>query len=103
MLKIFTSLLRDRVFEFLHNNKYIETSIQKGFIQGLMGTFEHLANIWRVINDTRRRQRSGTITLMDLPNAFGELHHNLIESVSKYRHVPHEVSEACIVIFILQF
>ena len=66
MLKVFTSLLRDRMFEFLHNNKYIENSIQKGFTPGLSGTFEHIANMSHVINDARRRHRSVTITSIDL-------------------------------------
>ena len=65
------------MFEFLHNNKYIETWKQKG-------TFEHIANMSRIINDARRRQCSVTITLIDLQNAFGEVYHNLIESVLKY-------------------
>ena len=64
------------MFEFLHNNKYIETWKQKG-------TFEHIANMSRIINDARRRQCSVTITLIDLQNAFGEVYHNLIESVLK--------------------
>ena len=66
-----------RVFEFLHKNKYIETSIQKGFTPGLRGTFEHIANMSHIINVKRRRQRSVPITLIDLKNAFGEVHHNL--------------------------
>ena len=66
LLKIFTSLLKDEVFEFLHNNKYIETSIQKGLAPGLSDTFEHIANMSHIINDTRRGQSSVTITLIDM-------------------------------------
>ena len=91
MLKIFTSLLRNRMSEFLHNNKYIETFIQKRFTPGLNGTFEHIANMSHIINDTRRRQRSVTITLIDLQNAFGEVHHSLIESVLNDYHIPGDV------------
>ena len=91
MLKIFTSLLRDRVFEFLHNDKYIETLIQKGFTPGLNGTFEHIANMLDIINNVRCRQCSVTITLIDLQNAFGKFHHNLIETVLKYHHIPDDV------------
>ena len=88
MLKIFTSLLRDRVFEFLHNDNYIETSIQKGFTPGLSGTYGHIANVSHIINDARRKQHSVTITLIDLQNAFSEMHHNLIDTVLKYHHIP---------------
>ena len=106
MLKISTSLRRDRAFKFLHNNKYIETSIQKGLTPGLSGAFEHIANISLIIDDARRRQRSVTITLIDLQNAFGEVHHKLIEIVLKYTTINQmtssQSSEACIVSFILQ-
>ena len=91
MLKIFTSLLRDRVFELLHNNNYIETSIQKGFTPGLSGTYEHIANMSHIIDDARRKQHSITITLIGLQNAFGEVHHNLIDTVLKYHHIPDDV------------
>ena len=91
MLKIFTSLLRDRVFEFLHDNNYIETSIQKGFTPGLSGTYENIANMSHIINDARRKQHSVTITLIDLQNAFGEVHHNLIDTVLKHHHIPDDV------------
>ena len=44
-LKIFTSFLRMRTFTFLVNNGYSECHIQKGFIPGLSGTFEHIASM----------------------------------------------------------
>ena len=33
-LKIFTSILRNRMYRFLNKNNYIENSIQKGFVRG---------------------------------------------------------------------
>ena len=51
-------MLRDRVFEFLHKNKYIETSVQKGFTPGLSCTFEHITNKSCIITNARRRQSS---------------------------------------------
>ena len=90
-LKIFTSLLRNRIYIFLVNNKYIESNIQKGFIPGMSGTFEHIAHLTHVINQARTKQRSVTITLIDLKNAFGEVHHNLIDSVLEYHHLPVEI------------
>ena len=67
------------MFEFLHENKYIETSIQKEFTPGLSGTFEHIVNMSHIIKDACRRQHSVTITLIDLQNTLGEVNHNLIE------------------------
>ena len=44
-----------------------------------------------IINEARIRQRSVVITLLDLKNAFGEVHHNLIQSVLDYHHIPDHI------------
>ena len=92
-LKIFTSLLRNRMYNFLLNNNYIETDIQKGFIPGMSGTFEHIAHLSYVVNQARNKQRSLTVTLVDLRNAFGEVHHNLIDTILEFHHIPLEMRQ----------
>ena len=59
-------------------NNYIETSIQKAFTPGMSGTFEHTAHLAHLISQAKRNQRSLVVMLLDLRNAFGEVHHNLI-------------------------
>ena len=54
-LKIFTSLLRNRVFTYLINNQYIESHYQKGFMPGMSGTFEHIAEMSHIINHSRKQ------------------------------------------------
>ena len=93
MLKIFTSFMRNRMYDFLVKNKYIESSIQKGFVPGMSGTFEHISHLTHVINQARNKQKSVTITLIDLQNAFGEVSHNLIDTVLEYHHMPPDVRE----------
>ena len=44
-----------------------------------------------IIDKARIKQRSVVITLLDLKNAFGEVHHNLIKAVLNHHHVPHTV------------
>ena len=44
-----------------------------------------------IINQARIRQRSLIITLLDLKNAFGEVHHNLIKSVLDYHRIPDHI------------
>ena len=61
---------------------------------GMSGTFEHIAGS-HIINHTRKQQRSITITLIDLENAFGEVNHSLNQSVLCYYHIPDEIN--CIV------
>ena len=92
-LKIFTSCLRDSMFAFLSANGYIEHRIQKGFMPKLSGTYEHTAQMAHIINKARIKQRSVVITLLDLKNAFGEVHHNLIPQVLKYHHIPDQIQQ----------
>jgi hypothetical protein len=92
-LKVFTSCLRNAMFSFLTANNFIEHQIQKGFTPNLSGTLEHTAQMTNIINQARIKQRSVVITLLDLKNAFGEVHHNLIQSVLDYHHIPKDVSE----------
>ena len=87
-LKVFTSVLRNRLFEFVKNNNYIECCIQKGFVPKMSGTFEHTALLAHLIRDAKLKQKSIVITLLDLKNAFGEVQHNLIHTILKYHHVP---------------
>ena len=46
-----------------------------------------------IINKARTKQRSLVITLLDLENAFGKLHHNLIYEVLKYHNIPDPTNE----------
>ena len=81
------------MFSFLKANNFIEHNIQKGFTPNLAGTFEHTAQMTNIINQARIKQRSVVITLVDLRNAFGEVHHNLIQSVLDYHHIPKHVCD----------
>ena len=87
-LKILTLCLRNSMHSFLVSNCLIEHSIQKGFTPNLSGTLEHTVQMANIINNARIKQRSLVITLLDLKNAFGEVHHNLIQSVLDYHHIP---------------
>ena len=91
-LKVFTSCLRNKIFAFLSENNYIEHNIQKGFTPKVSGSIEHAAHMAHIINTARTKQWSLVITLLDLKNAFGELHHNLIYEVLKYYHIPDPIN-----------
>jgi len=87
-LKVFTSCLRDSIFSFLKQNDFIEAEIQKGFTPKIAGVLEHTSMMANIIDKARTKQRSLVLTLLDLKNAFGEVHHNLIEEVLLYHHIP---------------
>ena len=90
-LKIFTSCLRNAIYSYLVANNFVEHKIQKGFTPNISGTLEHTAMMANIINNARIKQRSLVITQLDLKNAFGEVHHNLIQSVLDYHHIPEHV------------
>ena len=89
-LKISTSCLRDSMFASLKANDFIEHKIQKGFLPQLTGTFDHTAQMANVINTARIKQKSLVITVLDVKNAFVEVH-NLTPSVLRYHHIPDHI------------
>ncbi|CAB4027761.1 Hypothetical predicted protein [Paramuricea clavata] len=90
-LKVFISSLRNAMFAYKLANNFIEHKIQKGFTPHISGTFEQTAQMAYMINQARIRQRFLVITLLDFKNAFGEVHHNLIQSVLGYHHIPEHI------------
>ena len=92
LCKVFTSWMRNRIYKHLCENEYIETNIQKGFWSSILGTIEHTQHLTYLINHARLKQRSLCVSLIDLKNAFGEVHHDLIKAVLDYHHVPPAMS-----------
>ena len=76
------------------NNNYIETSTQKVFTKGMSGTFEHTAHLAHIICQAKRNQIWLAVTLLDLRNAFVEVHHNLISAVLAHHHIPDNIIKA---------
>ena len=66
-------------------------NIQKRFTPNISGTLEHTAQMVDIIGKASIRQRSVVITLLDLKNAFSEVHHNLIQSVLSFHHIPDQI------------
>ena len=86
--KILASLMKRRLFKFLSQNNYLDMKKQKGFWPGIDGVSEHTEILTHLIKDAKIHSRSLIITLLDLKNAFGEVHHELIKSALRYHHVP---------------
>ena len=52
---------------------------------------EHCEHLSHIMRDSKRHQRSLVVTLLDLRNAFGEVHHGLIKFALEHHHVPSEL------------
>ena len=89
--KVFSSLIRNRMYTYLVKNKLIETNVQKGFWSEISGCVEHTELLTYIINHARLKQRQVIITLLDLKNAFGEIDHQVILKVLEYHHFPESI------------
>ena len=84
--KIFTSILKDYLFEHLISNGYMLTSIQKGFVDNVNGCQEHQYKLVSAIKDAKVHQKSQAVLWLDLRNAFGSVDHNLIQFALRHYH-----------------
>ena len=55
-LKVMTSFTRNRIFEFLSQNGYVENNIQKGFTPKVAGTIEHTAHMGHLIRHAKKHK-----------------------------------------------
>ena len=85
MSKVFTSLIKDRIYKYICSNNYIDQNIQKGFWTNVSGTIEHTETLTHLINNARNKQRNLVISLIDLRNSFGE--------TLQYHHLPQHMVE----------
>ena len=69
-------------------NSYLDTSIQKAFIPGVPGCLEQHQKLSAAITEAHKKHRSLTVCWLDLANAYGSVHHNLIRFALKHYHAP---------------
>ena len=88
--KIYTSILKSRWLHYMTSNNYLNTTIQKAFVDGIPGCTEHHIKLLSMIDEARRKHTSLTVCWLDIANAFGSVHHNLILFSLKHYHAPQE-------------
>src|SRR6266516_4624057 len=72
--KNFSSFIRNRLQAYLDNNNYHNNNIQKDFAHGQDGVLEHTELLDFMMNDAKKSHRAYFAVLLDLRNAFGEVH-----------------------------
>lgn len=83
--------MKNRWLTYMLQNKYMDTTIQKAFVHGIPGCTEHQLKLATAIQDARTKHRSLTICWLDLANAYGSVHHQLIQFALKHYHTPSKV------------
>ena len=88
--KLLSSILKDRWLGHMRVNNYLNPDLQKAFLPTIPGVVEHQAKLAAVIKSARRSKRSLAIAWLDIANAYGSVHHSLIQFSLAHYHAPPE-------------
>ena len=85
------SIISNRITSYMLNNKYIDTSSQKGGIPGFSGCLKHNAMISEIIHHAKAKKKDLTMIWLDMANAYGSVPHQLIYTALSRYHVPQKI------------
>ena len=86
--KLYTAILKTRWTQFMIANGYLNTAVQKAFVDGDSGCTEHHIKLLSLIQEARQKHKSLAVCWLDLANAFGSVHHQLIRFSLEHYHAP---------------
>ena len=86
--KLFTTILRNRWLNHINSNGYFNRDIQKAFMPTTPGCTEHHSKLAAILSEASRKHKSLAICWLDLANAYGSVHHSLIQFAIQHYHVP---------------
>ena len=89
--KIYFAMRADRLLKFVQDNKYIDSSIQKGGLPEISGCLEHTAILSQLIREAKAEKKNLVITWLDVANAYGSIPHSLIQTALQRAHVPEDM------------
>ena len=87
--RIYFTIVNKRLAKFLLSNNYLDTRIQKGFIEAIAGCIEFGALMQESMKYAKVFRRSICISWLDLANAFGSVSHALVQFALAWFHVPY--------------
>ena len=77
--KLLFSLVSRRLeAHIITNNKFINTSVQKGCMEKVPGCWEHMSMVWSVLKDARSDKLDLASIWLDIANAYGSIPHRVI-------------------------
>ena len=88
--KLLSGILRDRWLRHIKLNGYLNSNLQKAFLPTIPGVSEYQAKLAAVIESAKKLKRSLAIAWLDIANAYGSVHHSLIQFSLAHYHAPPE-------------
>ena len=79
--KLFHKILAIRLENFLGMNDLIDSSVQKRFMKGVNGTFEHIFSVSAILDNALHHKLPLPMTFIDLKNAFGSVSRRYIDDI----------------------
>ena len=89
--KTYHLIISRRITDFLVKNGIINPSVQKAFLPGISGCFEHNNIMLEMIKSSRINKKTLHITCFDLADAFGSVPHELISRSTRRAHLPNNI------------
>ena len=71
-------------------NSYLDSYLQTAFLPTTPGVVDHQAKLAAIIKLAQQQKRSLTIAWLDIANAYGSVHHSLIQFSLAHYHAPLE-------------
>jgi len=69
-------------------NGYMERNVQKAFMPEMPGCIEQSTKLAAALHEAHSKHRSLAVCWLDLSNAYGSVHHDLIHFTLKHYNVP---------------
>ena len=88
--KLLSGILKERWLRQLRANKYLNPNLQKAFLPTIPGVTEHQAKLASIIKTAKQSKRSLAIAWLDIANAYGSVHHALLQFSLAHYHAPPE-------------
>ena len=73
-------------------NGYLDSLLQKTFMTTIPGCTEHHVKLSSILTEAHSRHRSLAVCWLDLPNAYGSVHHSILEFSLRHYHAPPQFS-----------
>ena len=90
--KLFHKILALRMERYCLDNSIIGSSVQKGFLRNITGTYEHIFALNAILDQTIEQKRDLSISFLDLKNAFGSVSHSPIFEILCHLQIPLQVT-----------
>lgn len=86
--KLLHRILAKRLENYLLDIGYLDPTLQKGFLSDINGVMEHILSLNSILYNAKEHNLPLFMTFVDLRNAFGSIHHQLITDMLSLVGVP---------------